>query len=70
MVEGEWWPVDYMGPPLVSLDIGLKAGLGVEIGDPITIAIAGRPLEMTVASFREIDWRNPGFNFQIMVSPG
>ena len=27
IVAGQWWPSDYDGPPLVSFDAGLAAGL-------------------------------------------
>ena len=68
--EGEWWPEDYSGPPLVSLDAELRDALDLDLGDTITISIAGRPLTMTISSFRAIDWRSPDFNFRIIVSPG
>ncbi|MBD8065916.1 FtsX-like permease family protein [Devosia sp. PTR5] len=68
--EGKWWPADYSGDPLVSLSTDMRDGLQLALGDTITLTIAGRPLTMTVASFRTIDWRSPTFNFRIIVSPG
>ena len=39
---GAWWPADYAGPPLVSVDAGLAKGMGLGVGDSIGINILGR----------------------------
>jgi putative ABC transport system permease protein len=70
VVAGKWWPADYKGPPLVSLDIEAARALNLKIGDTITIAVLGAPIEATIASFRTIDWRSFGFNFAIIFAPG
>ncbi|MEZ5873482.1 MAG: FtsX-like permease family protein [Hyphomicrobiales bacterium] len=54
--EGEWWPKDYSGPPLVSFDGELAEGLGLKLGDKITVNILGRNVEAKIASMRKIDW--------------
>lgn len=70
VVDGEWWPEDYSGPPLVSLSTELRAPLGLAVGDTMSIIVAGRPIEVTVANFREIDWREGGLSFRLLFSPG
>jgi len=70
VVSGEWWPRNYRGPPLVSLDADAGKALDLKVGDRITVAVLGRPIEARIASFREIDWRSFGFNFAIIFSPG
>jgi putative ABC transport system permease protein len=70
IVAGGWWPADYKGPPLVSLDIEAAQALNLKIGDTITIAVLGVPIEARIASFRTIDWRSFGFNFAIIFAPG
>ncbi|WP_338502429.1 FtsX-like permease family protein [Sphingomonas kaistensis] len=70
VVAGQWWPADYAGPPLVSLDIEAARALNLKIGDTITIAVLGSPIEARIASFRTIDWRSLGFNFAIIFAPG
>lgn len=70
IVGGKWWPADYRGPPLVSIDIDAAQALGLKIGDSLTVAILGRPVTAKIASFREIDWRSLGFNFAVIFSPG
>ncbi|HIJ43266.1 MAG: ABC transporter permease [Rhodospirillales bacterium] len=70
IVEGEWWPADYSGPPLISLDAGIAGGFGVGIGDRLTLNVLGREIEASIANLREIDWRSPRFDFAIIFAPG
>jgi putative ABC transport system permease protein len=70
IVGGKWWPKDYRGPPLVSIDVDAATALGLKVGDTLTLSILGRPIEARIASFREIDWRSFGFNFAIIFAPG
>lgn len=70
LTAGRWWPRDYRGPPLVSLDADAAEALGLKVGDRLTIAVLGRPIEARIASLREIDWRSFGFNFAIIFAPG
>ena len=70
VVAGQWWPASYRGPPLVSIDVDAATALDLKVGDRLTVAVLGRPIEARIASFREIDWRSMGFNFAIIFSPG
>ena len=70
IVAGRWWPADYRGAPLISLDVNAAKALKLKIGDTMTISILGRPIEARIASLREIDWRSMGFNFAIIFAPG
>ncbi len=70
VVAGKWWPTDYAGPPLVSIDVKAADILGLKIGDPITVSVLGVEVTATIASFREIDWDTMGFNFVLVFSPG
>ena len=69
-VAGTWWPADYVGPPLISLDAGLAKGFGVGIGDTLTLNILGRDIEAKIASLRKIEWRAVPFDFAIIFTPG
>ena len=44
--------------------------LKLKVGDTLTVAVLGRPIEARIASLREIDWRSMGFNFAIIFAPG
>lgn len=70
LTAGKWWPADYRGPPLISLDADAAEALGLKVGDRMTVAVLGRPIEARIASLRRIDWRSYGFNFAIIFSPG
>ncbi len=70
IVAGEWWPRDYRGPPLISLDAAIARDFGVGLGDTLTLNVLGREIEATIASLREIDWRTLRFDFAIIFAPG
>lgn len=70
LVAGDWWPADYAGPPLVSVDVEAARALGIGVGDRLTIAVLGVEIEATIASLREINWDTLGFNFVMVFSPG
>ncbi|OYQ33061.1 ABC transporter permease [Sandarakinorhabdus cyanobacteriorum] len=70
IVQGKWWPRDYAGPPLVSIDEDAARVLGLKIGDTITLSVLGVEITATIASTRKIDWQSLGFNFAILFAPG
>jgi putative ABC transport system permease protein len=70
IVAGNWWPADYDGPPLVSLDASLARGWSVHVGDTIRVNVLGRDLDLKVASLREIAWQTFSLNFTLVASPG
>ena len=70
IVAGQWWPEDYAGPPLVSFGAEQAAGLGLAVGDTVTLSILGREVTATIANLRTIDWGTFGFNFVILFAPG
>ncbi|MEX0860398.1 MAG: FtsX-like permease family protein [Cucumibacter sp.] len=68
VVEGQWWPSDYDGPPLVSLRTRARDGLGLKIGDTLELTVLGEKIEARIASFRDYQFRN-GLNFLVTFSP-
>ncbi|WP_157219730.1 ABC transporter permease [Flavisphingomonas formosensis] len=69
ITAGHWWPKDYAGPPLVSMDAEAGRVLGLKVGDSITVSALGVEIPATIASFRQIEWRTMGFNFVLIFSP-
>ncbi|KQU49739.1 ABC transporter permease [Sphingomonas sp. Leaf339] len=69
LTAGRWWPQDYAGEPLVSVDERLAQALDLKIGDRLTIALLGVERTARVASFRRIEWDTLGFNFVMVFSP-
>jgi putative ABC transport system permease protein len=70
LVAGEWWPVDYKGPPLISFDATLAHGMGLKVGDTLTVNVLGREITATIANLRSIEWTHLGINFAIVFAPG
>ena len=69
VVEGEWWQPDYHGPPLVSFEKKVADGLGLKIGDPVTVNVLGRNITARIANLRTLDWQSLGINFVMVFSP-
>jgi len=70
LVAGEWWPADYQGPPLVSFDADLARGMGLKLGDSLSVNVLGREITARIANLRAIDWTSLGINFALVFSPG
>ncbi len=70
IVAGQWWPEDYKGEPLISLDNGTAEGFGLALGDRITVNLLGREVTGTIANLRQVDWSSLSINFVMVFSPG
>ncbi|MCO4052888.1 MAG: FtsX-like permease family protein [Bosea sp.] len=69
LVTGEWWAPDHSGEPLVSFDHDLATGLGLRLGDRVTVNVLGRNITARLANTRKVEWRNLGINFVMLFSP-
>jgi len=69
VVEGTWWDADYSGPPLVSLEKKIADGLGLKVGDDITVNVLGRDIAAKISNLRTVDWQSLGINFVLVFSP-
>jgi len=67
--EGDWWPQDYDGPPLVSFSAREAKRLNLAIGDTIRVNVLGREIEARLANLREVDWDTMKMNFVMIFSP-
>ena len=70
ITEGKWWPANYSGPTLISLDQAIAQGTGLKIGDSMTLNVLGRSFEGHIASLRKVDFTTGGQNFVLVLSPG
>jgi len=70
LVGGAWWPADYKGPPLVSVEQEVAKSLGLKLGDTLTVNVLGVEVQAKVASFRTVEWDNFGLNYVLVFSPG
>ena len=69
LVAGKWWPPDYSGPPLVSFDQRIAEGLGLKLGDTVTVNVLGRNITARIANLRRVDWQSLSINFVLVFSP-
>ena len=70
IVDGQWWPEDYAGPPLVSVEEEAALETGLVVGDRMTFTVAGQEVEVTIASTRKVNWDSFQPNFFMVFSPG
>jgi putative ABC transport system permease protein len=70
LVAGTWWPADYSGPPLVSLESRTAEDLKLKLGDTIAVNVLGRNVTARIANLRAVDWQSLGINFVLVFSPG
>jgi putative ABC transport system permease protein len=69
LVAGQWWGPGYQGPPLISFEKKIADGLGLAIGDAVTVNVLGRNITATIANLRSVDWQSLGINFVLVFSP-
>ncbi len=70
ITDGQWWPANYDGPTLISLDQAVAHGTGLKIGDSMTLNVLGRSFDGRIANLRKVDFTTGGQNFVLVLSPG
>jgi putative ABC transport system permease protein len=70
ITQGAWWPEDYRGPTLISLDQSVADGADLKLGDSLTLNVLGRDIEGRISSLRKVDFTTGGQNFVLVLSPG
>ena len=68
ITQGQWWPDDYSGPPLMAFAAEEAAEIGLSLGDEITVNILGRDITARLAAFREVDFSNAGIGFVLTLN--
>jgi putative ABC transport system permease protein len=69
ITEGQWWPADYEGEPLISFEADIAKTLDLRIGDMVTVNVLGRNLTAKIANFRKVRWGTIDINFVMVFSP-
>jgi putative ABC transport system permease protein len=69
LIAGQWWKPDYDGPPLVSFEKRIADGLGLKLGDTVTVNVLGRSITARITSLRQVDWEDLRINFVMVFSP-
>lgn len=68
LVEGQWWG-DGETEALVSFEKKLAAGLGLKLGDAVTVNVLGREITARISNLRDVKWERLGINFVMVFSP-
>ena len=68
-VAGEWWPEDYAGPPLLSVDVDVIDAFDLRLGDTITLNVLGREITAEIRHVRRVEWQGMQVNFALLLSP-
>jgi putative ABC transport system permease protein len=68
IVEGAWWEKDTQ-ERLVSMEERVAKGLGLTLGDEITVNVLGREITAKLVNLRKVDWRSYAINFVMVFSP-
>ena len=69
VVAGEWWPENYTGPPLLSVDVDVIDAFELQLGDSITLNVLGREITAEVRHVRRVEWQGMQINFALLLSP-
>src|SRR5207249_8291726 len=48
----------------------LARGMGLEVGDTLSVNLLGREITAVIANLRSIDWERLGINFTLVFAPG
>ncbi len=54
---------------MVSFEKRIADGLGLKLGDPITVNVLGRNITARIANLRLVDWESLAINFVMVFSP-
>src|SRR6202142_869581 len=70
LIAGRWWSGADAGKPLVSISTEYADALHLQIGDKLSLDVAGEPLTVEVASIRKVRWDGFRPNFFLVFPPG
>lgn len=69
IVEGEWWPANYAGPPLIAMEADAARAGGLGVGDAVTLSVLGREIDAKIAVLRKVDVGGFGASFPLIITP-
>ncbi len=70
IIDGQWWPENYDGPPLVSMERELAQRNQLDVGDELVFTVQGIEIPTRIANIRSVAWDNMQPNFYIIFAPG
>lgn len=70
VVDGAWWSIPVEGRPKLAFEDREAARLGLEVGDLVTFAVEGQPLEVEIAAIYSQKGLQTRFWFEGILSAG
>ena len=70
VIDGTWWTPEQAAEAWLSVDSGVAAKLGLELGDELTLNVSGIAVTGRIANLRRIDWTGLDLDFPILATPG
>ena len=69
VVAGQWW--DELAPvPGLSLEADFAAGVGLTLGDRVTLEVGDQRFDLPLVALRRVAWDSLRPNFFLLLSPG
>jgi putative ABC transport system permease protein len=69
LLEGQWWQDKDIAKSMLSIEQDIASALDIKIGDVLKYDIAGRKIDLHVASIRKVDWDSMRANFFAVTPP-
>ena len=71
ILQGVWWPEtgelsNKTSPWLISVEQAYAKGLNIQLGDTVTLSLAGQQIKAKVHSIRSVEWDSMNPNFFII----
>jgi putative ABC transport system permease protein len=70
ITAGKWFTAADHGKPLVSVATEFQESMHLKLGDRLRFDIAGEAIEVSISSFRKVQWDSMQPNFFLMFPPG
>ena len=69
IVAGRWWEAKEPRAEQLSVEDGIAATLGINLGDKLTYDVAGNQFTAIVTSLRKVEWDSFKVNFFVIAPP-
>ena len=69
ITAGRWWDAGAARTDQLSVEDGIAATLGLQLGDRLTYDVAGSRFEATITSLRKVEWDTFKANFFVIAPP-
>lgn len=68
IVQGDWWEPTSNTKLLASIEDNFAEGLGLAVGDQLTLSVSGETVTAEVANIRQVQWDSMNPNFYVVLN--